>query len=131
MYTAVGIVFVMSIISKAIALTSFASLWLLVNQIQIIVLLIVSQIYLPKYVVSVILSNKIMLNPFHYISLNLISFYKITFGWFDSTQENSGLSLIGLDSGSALVNNTNLISVLLVSILMHLFILLFMMILNK
>ena len=131
MYTAVGIVFVMSTISKAISLTSFASLWLLINQIQIIVLLIVSQIYLPKYVVSVILSNKIMINLFHYIPLNLISIYNITFGRFDSTQVNSGLSLIGLDSGSALVNNSNLISVLLVSIPVHLLIFLFIMILNK
>ena len=112
LYTTVGIVFIMSTISKAIALISFASLLLLVNQIQIIVLLIVSQIYLSKYVVSVILSNKILINPFHYIPLNLISIYKIMLVWFGSIQTNSELSLIGLDSGSALVNNSNLISVL-------------------
>ena len=72
-----------------------------------------------------------MINPFHYVPLNLISIYNIMFDWFDSTQVNSGLSLIGLDSGSALVNNSNLITVLLVSIPVHLLIFLFIMILNK
>ena len=130
-YTAVGVIFGISALSSVLSLGSFASLWSFVNQIQMIVLLIVSQIYLPNNVSNIILGNKIILNPLHYISLNFILFYRVLIGWFDSVQTNNGLSQIGLDSGSALVNNSTLIGMLMLCIPVHLFVRLVMIILIK
>ena len=96
-----------------------------------IVLLIVSQIYLPRSVSNIILGNKIMLNPFNYISWNFIKFYHVLIGWFDSVQSNNGLIQIGLESGSALVNNSTLISMFVLFIPVHLLIWLLMLIINK
>ena len=85
-----------------------------------IVLIIITQIYLPNNVVNTIIGNKIMINPFQYISLNFLSFYDDLFKWLDSTQTNNGLSEIGLDSGSSIINNLSLIVVLALSVFVHL-----------
>ena len=85
-----------------------------------IVLIIVTQIYLPNNVVNTIIGNKIMINPFQYISLNFLSFYDNLFKWLDSTQTNNGLSEIGLDSGSAIINSLSLIVILTLRVIVHL-----------
>ena len=119
LYTSVGTVLVIWAISKIVTLSPFASLWSLINQIQMIVLIIVTQIYLPNNVVNTIIGNKIMINPFQYISLNFLSFYDDLFKWLDSTQTNNGLSEICLDSGSAIINNLSLIVVIALSVIVH------------
>ena len=119
-YTSVGTVLVMWAISKIVTLSPFANLWSLINQIQMIVLIIVTQIYLPNNVVNTIIGNKIMINPFQYISLNFLSFYDNLFKWLDSTQTNNGLSEIGLDSGSAIINSLSLIVILTLRVIVHL-----------
>ena len=61
-----------------------------------------------------------MINPFQYISLNFLSFYDNLFKWLDSTQTNNGLSEIGLDSGSAIINSLSLIVILTLRVIVHL-----------
>ena len=90
---------------------SFSSVWLMINQLQLLLLLLLTQVYMPLNVIDFIVGFKFAL-----ISFDFLPFKKAKAGvsvedLFGYNQANDMLSRLDLDNGSSVVNNFSLFSV--------------------
>ena len=119
------------ILSSTIHSASFASLWAIINQLQMFLLILLTRAYLPLDIVNFIVGSKIAMSPYDYIPFKKSSYSYSVNDLFDFDQNDEILSKIGLDSGSSFVNNYSFLSSLLSMILFHLQVFIFMFLLSK
>ena len=115
-----GATAMIGIISTILSTSSMASFWSLVNQVQLFFLLLLTRAFIPKEVEATILGFKFTLNPFEYIPLENIQFYRSSFGDFNFNLSNSSLDLLEIKSDSALYNTYSFFNTLILIMLAHL-----------
>ena len=93
----------------------------MINQIQLLFLLLLTRSYIPNGVVNAIIGSKFALFPYYVIPTKSTSLSTQAIKWFDYDQDNSQLSLVGLESGSSLVNNYSFLCTIAMIIFLHIF----------
>ena len=101
----------LALLMTTIGTDTFSSVWLMINQLQMLLLLLLTQIYMPLNVIDFIVGFKFAL-----ISFDFVPFKKAKAGvsvedLFGYNQANDMLSRLDLDNGSSVVNNFSLFSV--------------------
>ena len=100
-------------------LSSLASLWSAINQVQILLLLFLTGAFIPKDIEAVIIGLIIYFNPLSYLQLKFNGNYNFVSSYFDFGLENSNLEKLGIQSDSTIVNMTSFILSTAIILLLH------------
>ena len=104
--------------------TSTASLWSMINQAQLLLLLLLTRAFIPLDVQNVILGTKFALNIASYFDFHKIESIGSIIEEFDLKLSNQSLKLLGINSDSLIYNIYPAIILALAIIRIHLLILL-------
>ena len=115
----IGAVALLSIGSSLTNLSSMASLWSVINQMQIFFLLFLTGAFIPKDIESIITGLKICLNPFSYFQSNSGGNSNFVSNFFDFGLGNSNLEKLGIKSDSTIVNLYSLILSMMIIWVLH------------
>lgn len=89
-----------AISTSVVQMSSPASLWSMVNQIQLLSLLILLKVYIPDDVKLMLVGVNIVSFDMGFLPISYIEEVKAANEWLDMEQENAELKIIGLKSGS-------------------------------
>ena len=128
---AIGAIALFSIGTSLTNLSSMASLWSIINQMQIFFLLFLTGAYIPKDIESIITGLKICLNPFSYFQSNSGGDSNFASSFFDFGLGNSNLKKLGIKSDSTIVNVYSFILSMMIIWVLHLWIKLIQKLLKK
>ena len=103
---------------------STASLWSMISQAQLLLLLLLTRAFIPLDVQNVILGVKFSLNIASYFEFLKIEFIGSIIGEFDFKLSNQSLDLLGIKSDSSIYNISPTIILALLMIPIHLLIML-------
>ena len=103
---------------------STASLWSMINQAQLLLLLLLTRAFIPLDVQNIILGVKFSLNIASYFEFLKIEFIRSIIGEFDFKLSNQSLDLLGIKSDSSIYNISPTIILALLIIPIHLLIML-------
>ena len=117
--TGFGLVSIISLLLNFTQKSSLSTLWALVNLLQLLLLLLLTNAFFPTDVVNIIVGSQYIQNPFDSFGSNKFSYSSVVIDYFDYTQNNNILSLIGVDSGSTFVNIYPLLSSVVYTIFAH------------
>ena len=81
-------------------ISTMASLWAVINQIQLYFLLLITRAFIPEDVQTVITGLSFTLNPFQYLPFSLISFYSSFIDKFNFKLSNLLFDPVGVNSDS-------------------------------
>ena len=110
------------VISSIIGISSLASIWIMINQLQIFFLLLFTGVSFPDGVIEVITGSKIFLFPFPSIPFKNLKFQSSLINYFQIDQSNSILERIGVESESTLINIYSFACSFILAVLIHFFI---------
>lgn len=105
-----------SLINMSSAQSIFASM----NQIQLLMLLSLFGVELPRRLIEYLQSLNIMLMSFDVPSIPFLRFLSVIFEAFDYPQKNANLDLVGVSSGSTFINALGTLCTLAVMATVHL-----------
>ena len=117
--SSVGVAILAVLISNFINNSSLASIWLMINQLQMFFLLLLTGSYFPKDIIDIIIGSKIFQFPFDFIPFKDINISKYILDPFQNDQTNKMMDKIGVKSISTIVNLYSLVCSLLLSIVIH------------
>ena len=96
-------------------ISSLASLWSMINQIQLFFLLFLTGAFIPKDIENIITGLKVCMNPFIYFQLNGIRYVNYAYEFFDFGLGNSNLEKQGIKSDSTFINTYSVfVSILII-----------------
>ena len=102
---------------------STTSLWSMINQAQLLLLLLLTRAFIPLDVQNLILGVKFTLNIASYFDFYKIEFIRSIIEEFDFKLSNQSLELLGINSDSSIYNISPIIILALLMIPVHLLIL--------
>ena len=107
--------------ASAFSLSSPQGMWSWFNEFQLLMLLLLTGAYFPKEIVKFLEGMDFTSFSFNFIpTINALKLVSLT-SWIDSNLDNEYLQVIGMNSGSAFVNNFSLICTVIFIILIHWF----------
>ena len=115
-----GSTVVTAVVSNMLSSSSLSSIWSMLNQLQLLFLIPLTQIYLPYSVSEFILGNKFAFSPFEFIPVQKIEYLDDLIDWFNYGQSNSFVSKIGFKSISTFVNEWPFFTSFVIAFLIHL-----------
>ena len=121
----IGATVVVVTFSSMMNTSSMASLWSMINQVQMFLLLILTRAYIPDDVQSAITGWSFALNPGDYIPFHKLHLIGSFISNFDFELNNPQLESIGLKSESTIYNINSSVLTLLIVIILHVFIFIF------
>ena len=108
------------LLSSITSTSLMASLWSIVNQMQILFLLLITGAYIPSDIKTVITGAKFAIFPIKYIPFDKISVYNNIIGDFDFELSFSDLEAFQIDSDSSVFNILSFVISFLPIIILHL-----------
>jgi cysteine-rich repeat protein len=105
--------------------TSFSNLsysthlWQLINIMQLFMLILLFEIDIPSRIVNIFDSTKYLSLSFEISFINEIPFISSTLNYLDFLPPNGHYDILGINSGSALVNIFSLLGILLLILFLH------------
>ena len=126
----VGISILIVVFSSLLSSSSLSSIWSIVNQLQLLFLLLLTNVYFPSSVIEVIVGSEFALSPFGLNSSNSFNFESIK-NWLEFEQYSQVLYKIGWESGSTFINNYSFFVQLAIVISIHLIVILLVKIASK
>ena len=90
--------------------TSTASLWSMINQAQMLLLLLLTRAFIPLDVKNVILGSKFALNFATYFDFLNFKFMGSIINVFEFELSNQSLQLLGINSDSSIFNISSIIT---------------------
>ena len=115
-----GATAVIVLITSVLNASSFASMWSLINQMQIYFFILLAGIFVPIDVKTVILGMKIWVFPFEFVLPNSLDTSSFLNNYFDIKFWDERLDIFGINSGSTIVNISSFIYTLLLAVILHL-----------
>lgn len=100
-----------------------ASLWAIANQLQLLLLLVLTKSSIPRKVVDYITGNSFASFNFEFLKLTSLPGMNVPLEWIYKEQEIEILAEIGVESGSTFNNHFTLFIILLVLVPIHLIVL--------
>ena len=116
----IGIIFVIIVLMSLFNLSSMASLWAMVNQAQIFLLLLLTRAYIPLDLQNIITGTKFTLNIASYINFQSFGELGSILGEFHFKLSDQSLDLLNIESDSSLFNISSTIILALMIIPLHL-----------
>ena len=123
-YTLQGATISVGAVSAAGSVTTFSSpqaLWVSLNQQQLIMLLLVTRIYLPKKVIGLIDSLKFALMSFSFIRFDKLPMVKLFIEWITHPLKTPELKNYDIDYGCSFHDNLSLIVLFILLLLFGFF----------
>ena len=120
--TLVGAIFGLSILTSFINISSIASLWMSINQLQMFFLLLITRSYIPEDIKSFITGLDYALNIYEYISLRKLGIYPSLLNDFENNSTNSLLDPLKIQYDSTVANTYTIFGFLCCMIIFHIFI---------
>lgn len=117
--SSVGSIALAELVSNMISASSLASVWLVINQLQVYFLLLFTEVYIPNDIFEVIIGSKIFLFPFKPNMLENTKFEPSFIQYFNIRQGDLTLDKIGVESTSTLFNIHTLVCSLLAVVILH------------
>ena len=108
----IGAAWLSIIITSAINSSSMASVWLIVNQVQLLFLLFLTRAFIPNSVENVISGFKFALNPADYIPFRKIKTYGTVIENFNYSLSDTRYDLLELKSDSSVYNTYSFVNML-------------------
>jgi hypothetical protein len=105
-------------------LTTPFAMWMIANQIQLLMLLLLTGAYFPPLIVKILTGSNYMCFSLSVIPLATINIFKSIYSLIGFDQSNEQLYEMGLDSGSALATNLMFFISIISIIVIHLLVLL-------
>ena len=99
------------------------SLWTMINQIQLYLLLLITGAFIPEDVKNAITGLSFTLNPFQYLSVSFIDSNSKYIEKFNFTLSNLLFETLGMNSDSTIYNNFYFFTDLALMMVFHLFLL--------
>ena len=121
----IGITAMIISISSIMNTSSMSSFWSMVNQLQLLLLLMITGAFIPEEVKTVITGFKILLFPSNFMLFDKINVYSSLINNFDFGLSNSLLEPIGISSDSTVFNSSSIFLWILMISLFHLVIFIF------
>ena len=100
----IGFTTLVVIVSNVANSSSFACLWMMINQVQLFFLLPLTRAFIPDDVLEVINGSKFIVNPFTKIPFENYGIYKSSFSNFNFKLDNSNLEALEIVSNSSIYN---------------------------
>ena len=100
----IGTCFVIVALMSLLNLSSMASLWAMVNQVQMFLLLLLTRAYIPLDLQNIITGAKFTLNIASYINFQSFGFFGSIFKEFDFKLSDQSLDSLNIKSNSSLFN---------------------------
>ena len=119
----IGATIILMIILSLFNISSMASLWAMINQIQLYFLLLITRAFIPEDVQNVITGLKFTLNPFQYLPFSLVHFYSSFIDKFEFELSNLLFDPVGVNSDSIIWNTLSFFVSLVLLIIPHLLLL--------
>ena len=110
------------IVTTMMNTSSIASLWIIINQVQIFFLLFLTRAFIPNSVELVIVGFKFTLNPAGYIPFKRVKTYGSAIDNFNYELSNSLLEPLEINSDSTVFNTYSFFTTLALLIPVHLFV---------
>ena len=98
---------VVSVISSFSNVSSMASLWSAINQMQLLFFLFITGVFIPKDVEEIITGLTLFLNPFSFLQTKFKGDRNFISSYFNFGLENSNLEFFNIKSDSTIVNLTS------------------------
>ena len=102
--------------------SSVASLWMMVNQLQIFFLLLLSRAFIPDDIQTIIKGSDFASNIYSYIPLKKINMYPTFLEYFEFELKNSMLESLGIKYNGTIANTFPIFVSLIPIIILHLWI---------
>jgi len=99
--------------------TSFTGFYLILHQLQMIMLFLTIDSFIPKSVESYLEGQSFALVTFNFISSKDIPFLSVFLKWLDSAQEDQTLSALRFESTSTFVNHFTFLLIILAILTIH------------
>jgi cysteine-rich repeat protein len=116
----VGATVVASVVSGVTNLSSPTGLWQMMNLVQLVMLIVLLNIYLPKKVIDVLNANSCLSFSFKVPFIEKIFHLDSSLEYLDSSDSKSKYEIFGIYSESALLNILSFIILLTITGLIHL-----------
>ena len=95
---------VAGVASSAVNVSNFQSIWMIVNQFQLLLLIPLTGAYLPQKIIDYLVGMKFVMLNFSFIPLNKSSAFQRVYDIFGFEQQNEYLKEIDAKYGSTLLN---------------------------
>lgn len=113
-----------SCLKSLINLSSPNMMWTMVNQIQLLLLLILTKTSMPDRVHEFITSNGFTMLSFNFLNLEKLSFLKVPEEWLYSPQSDKNLEAIGIEAYSTYNNIFSILFITLCLLPLHMIVIL-------
>ena len=100
----IGVIVLILVGSNIAKLSTTASLWSTINQLQLLFFLFLTGAFIPKDIEVIITGLSICLNPFSYFQIKLKGDRNFVSDYFNFGLENSNLEFFEIKSDSTVVN---------------------------
>ena len=115
----IGAIILISIGSSLTNVSSTASLWSIINQMQILFLLFLTGAFIPEDIEVIITGPSICLNPFSFLQQKTNTNYSYVSNYFNFGLENNNLEKFEIKSDSTIVNMTSFLLSIIIIWIMH------------
>ena len=116
----IGVTMGAAVLVSAINMTSPLGIWSLINLFQMLLILILTGAYIPTTVKQYLSGMDFVQLNFDFIPFIDIPLISDLYLWMKFDQSNDNFKYVGLDYGSATVNNISFLVILLIFIIFHL-----------
>ncbi|CAI2384325.1 unnamed protein product [Moneuplotes crassus] len=106
---AVGGVIAAAAVNSALNMSSPAAIWAMANQLQLLLLLLLTKCSMPDKIIQFITGNRFASFSLDFLPLDSLPVISIPKGWLLKDQNIESLTEIGIESGSSFNNNFSLI----------------------
>ena len=113
------------IIVAILSITSPQGLWIMINQIQLLLLLFITGAFIPKDVADYIVGMKFASFSFGFINYDNLWLVSKYYDYFDWNQPNDYIDRIEVNSWSIMINIFPLITTIFYTLILHILIVLF------
>ncbi|CAI2371785.1 unnamed protein product [Moneuplotes crassus] len=117
---ATGIGSIVGLCVSLMTLSAPMALWALANQIQLMLLLLLTKSSLPSDIISYITNNMIFSFNMEFLPIKSNMISEVPLRWMGKTQNSIELEDMGFESGSSFNNNFGFLMILCVIIVLHL-----------
>lgn len=118
-YAVLGIAVSTVVLTSMLSSSSPATMWAIINQIQLLLLLLLTGAYFPKDVVDFLTGFEFSMLSLNFLQTDTWSIFDKVTNWLHSEQPHYYLGVIGVESKSSLVNLSSFLFNLLIQTSIH------------
>ena len=108
------------LLTSIMSLTSFATIWSMVNQLQLLLLLLLTRAFIPGDIQAVLTGSDFASNLYQFIPIKMFRVYPAFLSRFEFELTNQSLSLLEINYDSTVANTYSIFFSIFLMTLFHL-----------